>query len=469
MPLPRSASHEVARLLQAVAQPLYLLDEDRRIVFVNEACAHWLGVAGADLLGRVTHYQSSTENPEDAAQAVVNSLCPSPEAFQGRRTIGILSTPVGKQPHQQRRAEFLPLSTNDGETFCVLAVVDAVAWSGDTTVSNTTSTIPADEAQQLHHLVQSFRREMIQAHRLERLIGSSPAMARVRAQVKMAATTSGSVLIIGPSGIGRQHGARTIHALQPQNGGAFIPVQCAQLPIESLRSTLVSLLARHTRAEIGPPVTLLLADVDSLPAEMQAELVQFLSGPVQKLRIISTAQQILTPLSVAGTFRADLAHRLSTLVIELPALSQRREDIPLIAQTLLEELNGQGEKQLRGFTSEAIDRLTQHDWSGQIDELAGVVREAFAQAEGIEITPIDLPKRLRQAAEAARLVRQPPEPIDLEKFLAQAETELIQRALQKAKGNKTQAARLLGLNRPRLYRRMVQLGLETAADDADEG
>ena len=102
----------------------------------------------------------------------------------------------------------------------------------------------------------------------------------------------------------------------------------------------------------------------------------------------------------------------------------------------------------------------EYAWPGQIDELAAVVREAATQAEESEIRAADLPKRLRHAAEAVRYTRQPAEPIDLEQFLARVEKELIERALREAKGNKSQAARLLGLTRPRLYRRMVQLGLE---------
>src|SRR4029078_10537666 len=97
-----------------------------------------------------------------------------------------------------------------------------------------------------------------------------------------------------------------------------------------------------------------------------------------------------------------------------------------------------------------------------------IVRESCAAAEGVEVTSDDLPKRLRLAAEAARFPRKRVEPIELEKLLARIETELIQRALQQAKGNKSQAAKLLGLNRPRLYRRMVQLGLESAeSSDAE--
>ena len=322
-----------------------------------------------------------------------------------------------------------------------------------------------DEAQQLHDLIRRFRIEMDKAHHLDRLVGQSAAMNRVARQVKMAAAATGSVLMVGPPGIGRQHMARTIHSMQPQPGGALVPVACAALPADVLQSAISSIVTRHSRPEAGPPATLLLTDIDSLPAEIQVELVQRLAGGLRNIRLIGTAKQLLTGLK---GFRSDLAHRLSTLVIELPPLEERREDIPLITQLLLEDSNGQRDTQLRGFAPAALDRLTLHDWPGQIDELAAVVREACALAEGFEVTPADLPKRFHQAAEAARFGRQPPQPIDLEEFLADVETKLIERALRLAKDNKTQAARLLGLNRPKLYRRMVQLGLESEDETLDD-
>ena len=144
----------------------------------------------------------------------------------------------------------------------------------------------------------------------------------------------------------------------------------------------------------------------------------------------------------------------------MPALAERREDVPLLAQALLEEINAEGKKQLRGFTPETLDSLAAYPWPGNIDELAAMVREAHERAEGLLIGPGDLPKRIHLAAVAARHPRRELEPIDLEKHLSGIELELIERTLRLAKGNKTKAAKLLGLTRPRLYRRMVQLGLE---------
>ena len=156
---------------------------------------------------------------------------------------------------------------------------------------------------------------------------------------------------------------------------------------------------------------------------------------------------------------------LSTITIELPPLAKRREDLPLLTQALLEQLNARGERQIGGFSSEAIDRICAYAWPGNVAELAQVVSECHARAARHADWCEELPERLRLAAEAAARPRRKEEPIQLDEFVAHIERELIRRALARAKGNKAKAARLLGLNRPRLYRRMVQLGL---AEEGEE-
>jgi DNA-binding NtrC family response regulator len=173
----------------------------------------------------------------------------------------------------------------------------------------------------------------------------------------------------------------------------------------------------------------------------------------------------LVDLPPRGIFREDLAAMLSTITIELPPLAKRRDDLPLLAQALLEEQNARGGRQLGGFSPEALDQICAYAWPGNVAELAQVVAECHARAAATLIALGELPERLRLAAEAAARPRRKEEPIQLDEFVARIERELIRRALARAKGNKTKAARLLGLNRPRLYRRMVQLGL---AEEGEE-
>jgi DNA-binding NtrC family response regulator len=458
---------ELTRLLAAVSVPVYVLDGERRLVYCNPACASWTETAVEDLLGQACAYHSSPV--VDRAARKLAGLCPPPETFSGERALGTICCQRDDGTLARRRAEFIPLVESAGDPCGVLAVVDPADLPADANGSALDGSSAmggaANEATALHERLQQLQRELRRHFAMDRLLGDSAVMARVRSQVRLAAASEATVLVVGQPGSGRQHVARAIHDDRAaERIGTFLPLSCAALGAELLRSTLSALLGRQ-RADAKPTASLLLNDVHELPAEVQAELATALGTRPPPLRVISTSVAPLDELAAAGRFRPDLAHALSTMVIHLPSLAERPADIPLLAQMFLEELNAApgektGAKQLRGFSPEALDQLAAYAWPGNIDELASIVRQAYDKAEGQEITPADLPQRIYLAARATRHARRPPPPIELERVLADIESELIGRAMRLAKGNKTKAARLLGLTRPRLYRRMVQLGLE---------
>jgi DNA-binding NtrC family response regulator len=164
-------------------------------------------------------------------------------------------------------------------------------------------------------------------------------------------------------------------------------------------------------------------------------------------------------VSAKGKFRRDLAYALGTLTIVLPPLAKRREDIPLLAQHFLEESNTTREHQLSGFAPAAMELLAGLLWPGNIDELAKAVREACQGAAGPQVTLADLPRWVHLAKGASGNAPRRHEPIQIDTFLAEIEKELMVRALGVARGNKSKAAQLLGISRPRLLRRLAQLGL----------
>lgn len=150
---------------------------------------------------------------------------------------------------------------------------------------------------------------------------------------------------------------------------------------------------------------------------------------------------------------------LSDLVIELPPLADRREDIPLLAQQLLEECNAAGDRQISGFTPQVLDKLGALPWDGNVTELREIVEAAFAATDGPMIDEADLPARVGLIESAALYPPPEEEAIDLDGFLEEVERELIERAMGRAGGNKSQAARLLGIQRARLLRRLAYLGI----------
>jgi DNA-binding NtrC family response regulator len=445
------------RLFDQAVDPVYVVDGRWRIVYLNEACARWVGRERSALVGAECRYHSQLDEQGEVPPAA--RLCPPPQVFGGEYATVRVSMDAAQG---NREISFLPLLNDDGDVSAVWATV-AAAHDAPATSS---AAVSALDAAALHARLAEFRRSLAPRYRLERLVGDSPAMRRVRSQVVAAAQCSANVLIVGPPGSGRGHVARTIHfAAAGSESVPFVPLACALLGAELLQTTIRA-LARPVIA--GPSSTkrgtLLLNDVDLLPAEARAELLGFLRTGELPLRVIATARQPLADLPGDDVRQLELAGELSTLVIELLPLAQRREDLPLLAQSLLEERNAESGKQLAGFTAEALERLAHYSWPGEHRELRETVAHAHAQASTPWIAPDDLPRRLSLAADAARHPRPSEEQIDLEKFLGEIERELIERALARARGNKTLAAKLLGMTRPRLYRRLVQLGLAEPED-----
>lgn len=454
----RISGTQLAKMLNSAAQPVYVLDDELTVVFCNRACHDWLGESAEGIIGRRCAYHSSQETT--APEAAAAGLCPPPAVLAGRQLSATVSSAGRGGQLRRRRARFVPLGTCPEDLIGLVAILDAE----DLPEPDSTGPPPPTEepeAAELHDLIRQYRQGAAGRCRADRLVGRSPAIRRARAQVEVAAGNRASVLVVGPSGSGRQHLAAAIHyGTDPESAGSLIPLACPVLGDDLIRSTVQALATGDPLGEQASRSTLLLSGADELPLEVQPELAAVLGRGSFKLRLIATARQPLGELVRQGTYRAELAGMLSTITIELPPLAQRREDLPALAQLFLEEANARGTKQLGGLTPEALDQLDAYPWPGNLDELARVVAEAHRQAGGPEIGPRDLPERIRLAAEAAAHPPRPEETIVLDEFLGRVERELIRRALSRAKGNKAQAARLLGLTRPRLYRRLVQLGLE---------
>ena len=441
--------------------PIYVLDEMRRIVYCNPACAAWTGIQAAGLIGQRCDYHSRDEG--GGPPAVAAGLCPPPEAFAGRHERGVVACRSSNGKLIHRRAEFVPLGRDPLGCAGVVAVLDGVD------LDDGQLPLPADgepTAGDLHNRIRAFRQACRGRYTIERLIGDSPAIRRVRDQVALAVEGRARVSIIGPLGSGREHIARTIHYNDQQNtAGPLVPLSCSLLDAELLQTTITAFVRRCAELETERPAALLLLEADRLPPDAQMELAGFLNIPEFELHLIATARRSLTDYAEQGRYRIDVACALSTLVIRLPALAERATDVPPLAQMFLEELNAAGRKQLSGFTPEALDQLAGYPWPGNADELAGMVRQCHQRAEGPTIGVSDLPERIRLAA--AAFARPAEENIVLDELLADIESKVIRRALERARGNKSKAARLIGMTRAKLHRRLAQLGLHEPG--VDEG
>ena len=456
----RSIAADLVRLLDSATGPIYVLDEQRRILFINDACAAWVGCPTGELIGVESRYHSSGE--VTGAAAIAAALAPPPEVWSGERATAIVTLEGPDGRPIARQVQFVPLG---GDAFDVVGVI-AIATHEVDADAQVAADGNDDAPAELHRQLAQWRRTLAQRYQLDRLLGDSPAMRRVRQQIELASSHTASVAIVGPPGSGRQHAARAIHyGTAAQSAGPLVPLACPLLDVSLLEPSLRALA--RTGGATDRPATLLLLDVDQLNSDAQDFLLRS-SPSTSQFRIVATTSTPLSALAAAGGFNAELACALATLEIHIPSLAERLKDLPLLVQMFVEDQNRQGTKQIAGATTEALDQLAGYSWPANVAELAEVIAAAHAAAEGPRILPTDLPDKIHYALDAAVRPRKVDETIDLEDFLARIEEELIRRALNQAKGNKTKAAQLLGMTRPRLYRRLVQLGLAEEGEETSE-
>jgi DNA-binding NtrC family response regulator len=278
-----------------------------------------------------------------------------------------------------------------------------------------------------------------------------------------------NVLITGEHGTGKEVVARWIHAASPRAARPFVPVNAGGLSEGVFESELFGHVkgaftdAKTDRIgcfELADGGTLFLDEIANMPLSQQAKLLRVLQSgeftPVGSSKVRRVDVRVLAATNVsmqnevaAGRFREDLFYRLNTVEIALPALRDRREDIPRLALHFLELRCQKYGRPGRTFTAAALQSLVDHTWPGNVRELEHVIERAFVLAHGPEIDAVDL--MLRPRGEVGSRVE--------EMTLEEAERYLIQKALARAGGNATEAARALGLSRSAFYRRLQHFGL----------
>jgi DNA-binding NtrC family response regulator len=456
----------LAELFDQSDRPIYAVDARRQIVYGNTALAQWLGLEGGQIAGRYVEYHSESDAEQAGATTPGSSgplagLCPPPRALAGEQCVGTVSQVARGGRLVHRHADFLPLATAGSTQRGVLAVLATHDLSPEELATDLSSEPTGDE---LHRAIRQFRRTQARQFAVESLVGESSAMRKVRDQVAAAAASGANVLVCGPPGSGRAHVARAIHyRAAGEAGPKLVPVDCEVLSEDLLRRTLDAVQSDGGGKQRA---TLLLANLDRLSPSLQSQLQQAIGDKRLAARIVATATEPddETKSSDEATsssrgLEARLLDTVSTITIHVPPLADRLEDLPLLAQCFVEAQNRGNPKQIGGVRPEALDLLALHRWPGELDELRDVIAAAHAACSGHEIAAADLPAVAHHAARAAALPRRETERIVLDEFLASIEKELIERAMAQAGGNKTEAAQLLGLTRPRLYRRLVQLGL----------
>jgi transcriptional regulator with PAS, ATPase and Fis domain len=438
--------------LSATATPVFLLDARRVVLFFNQGCERLTGCAAADVIGKRCEYV--TEAEPERPESVTGRLCPPLEVFEGRACCAPADFPRAAGDLFGATIHFFPLDESGAGSMRVLGVI---------TPRGVPACVPATPAAELHAVLAAVQSDLRRMYGADRLIARSPAMLRVMQQVRVAHGCRASVHFTGGQGTGREHLARVIHSQGADRTRTFVPLDCRRLPPfelkRALRRALIHEPGDDGDSPGGLPGTLFLRNVAHLPRDLQELVVEACAGS-DAVRLMSSSTGPLIDALEADELIPGFYYRVTELTIEVPLLRQRREDLPLLAQQLLEQHNRGDERQVGGFTQEVLEQFARYNWPGNVAELAAVVAEARAAAAGALITPQDLPFRFRTGIDAQAIgPAVEARPIDLEAALAEVEREHILGALRQAKNNKSQAAALLGLTRPKLYRRMEVLGM----------
>ena len=438
---PSSADLRWQTYLRHAQEPLFVLNRRRRLLYANRAWEQCTGLTLAAVRGRPCRPRRSSDTEAD--EAPLPTFAPPPEALAGatcrarRRALD----PAGGW----WQFDFFPMRGPDG----LLGILGKITPLPE---------MPAVTAPLPDRLF-ALRDRHAEAFRLDELSTELPAMRRVVQQARLAATLRLPVALIGESGTGKQWLARAIHQADPARDRCFARIDAQALPAALIADLLLG--PRSQRLVLG---TVYVRQAEELPRELQERLVVHLHAADETggARLILGYRGDPAAAVQAGKLLADLHCAASTLTIHLPPLRERLADLDGLVRTFLGRARmwqDEGATLPAGFSPEATVALRSYPWPGNLRELYEVVRGAAGRAKGERIELADLPFFLRSGPMPAA------KKLPLDTLLEQAERRIILMALRQAGGNRSQAADILGIWRPRLLRRLEHFGIDTTGEN----
>lgn len=329
------------------------------------------------------------------------------------------------------------------------------------------------EQKNLQEELKRLRTEVQARDRFQNIIGQSPAMQRVLETVAQVSDLPANILIEGESGTGKELIARAIHSSSSRAAGPFIPINCAAIPETLLESELFGYVrgaftdARRDRPGLFREASggmVFLDEISEMPLTLQTKLLRVLedkevrplgANQSEKVdtRVLSASNRNLDQLVRNGKFRQDLYYRLNVIRVELPALRHRSDDIPLLVKHFIDKFADGARRNVEGIREEALAALKSYDWPGNIRELEHTIERAVLLGKGTLVGLEDLPAHLVARGESAIVLAQA---LDHRLTLRDLEREYIGKVLANTNGNKAEAARILGVDRTTLYRKLEE-------------
>jgi DNA-binding NtrC family response regulator len=321
-----------------------------------------------------------------------------------------------------------------------------------------------------------LREELGRRYEFDNIIGRSPPMQEIFATIMRVAPSRATVLLAGESGVGKDLIARAIHYHSPRVKNPFVKINCTAIPENLMESELFgyekgaftgAVGTKPGKFEQADTGTVFLDEIGDVPASIQVKLLRVLqereferlgSNKTRHIdvRVVAATNQDLRAALEQGTFREDLYYRLNVVPINIPPLRERREDIPFLAEHFVHKLAGDSGSRVESITDAAIQRLMSYHWPGNVRELENVIERSLVLCAGIRLDAPDIRLDTAPRARPQTIENFLPEGMTLDEF----EQAVIREALRRAEGNKSQAARLLGLTRNALRYRLSQMGIE---------
>jgi len=442
---PSLAAEQVTIILDSIADGVFTVDRDFVITSFNRAAERITGFTAAEAVGEKCYNIFRT--------SVCQTGCLLAESIRTGREISGLELTI-----LNRRNVEIPISVSTA----VLRNRKGEAVGGVETFRDLTA-------------VQGLRREMRQRYSLDDMLSKNHRMQEVFALVPDVAASAAAVLIQGETGTGKDLLARALHNQSPRHQGPFVKVNCGALPDTLLESELFGHVAgaftdargqRKGRFEAADGGTIFLDEIGDTSPAMQVKLLRVVQEgtfePVGSsetrstdVRVIAATNRDLKALVAQGRFRQDLYYRINTVLLTLPPLRNRREDIPLLVEHFIERFNGLTGKQVANVAGEAMRALMTYHWPGNVRELEHAIEHAFVLAKEVTIDLSHLPDELAQPDRAGSAA----DSSSYRSILLQSERQAIQEVLERHRWNKTAASRELGVSRTTLWRKMRKLGV----------
>lgn len=434
-----SSIRPLGKILQSLPQPVYVVDPSGEFIYGNEACREWIGPVVDQLAS-----PGKQSSDSDEIASLRESLRGPSLVHTGQSISQPVSPDVLFEGDRPATKEFLFIPLGENPLIAILAV-------GDCHVESEVATSGIDLAAISRRLA-ATRRRYPKLSRVPTLIGSSIEAAQLRRKVAVATESSANILLVGSPTAGSESIALAIHRAASNKSIPLTPIDCSLMDDELFQAAMSPVIARLA----GDGETcgcVLLRDIDRLAADAQGTLLAYLREFDDRLRCLSLATNPMLSGVQQESFNANVASRLSTIEIVVPSLTDRINDLPEIVHFLIESRTHAGTP-IAGIARPALDRLSTYPWPGDFDELDATIRHCVRECRGAMIGPQHLPLAIRSYKPHDLQELQDDGPIDLDRFLARIERELIDRALVQCDGNKAEAARRLGISRARLLRRI---------------